>query len=77
MEPQAKTLERLDGWGMVQLMPLGNMEADVILATSYVPFAGFNRNYSASMQRYTATGHDVRAILGRGHVSVYVSMQIS
>ena len=62
---------------MVQLMHLSHMKADVILANPYVLFAGFNRNYSAPMQRYTATGHDVRAILGRGHVLLYVSMQIS
>ena len=61
---------------MVQLMHLSNMKADVILANSCVLFAGFNRSASAPMQRYTATGHDVRTILGRGHVLVYVSMQI-
>ena len=63
MEPQAKTLERLDFWGMVPLMPLGNIETDVILATSYVLFEEFNKHSSTPMQRYTTTGHVISEIL--------------
>ena len=49
----------------------------MILANLYVLFVRLDRKFSASMHKNTATGHDVRAILGRGYVLVYVPMPIS
>ena len=75
MEPDVigsmqRTLERLNSEGRSQLMRVSNMEAEVILANSYVLFVCLDRKFLAPMQKYTATGHDVRAILGRGYVLV-------
>ena len=65
-----RTLERLNSEGRSQLMRVSNMEAEVSLAKSYVLFVWLDRECLASMQKYTATGHDVMAILGRGYVLV-------
>ena len=40
----------------------------VTLANPYVLVVYLDRKFSAPMQKYTATGHDVRTILGRGYV---------